>query len=243
MAGFRVHRSEARRYTAMAQVGAGMLLAGAVAAYAFLPVAGQVEPPPAKAAPPDLAEHTPVGPGIDFESTAIAMKTWDAATAQPDHPKGPVGEQEPPKPPIAGNEWKYLGAIREATRMLAIVEAEGSQHMVSAGTVLDNIKVLEVRPDAIVVSEGAGKKTIELAPRQGAILGTASETEGGVVGHVEPGENEGEGDSGGIDPRSIERRIPKRPNVPGSKNMPRPPRVAPGANPTRPQQRPSAPGT
>ncbi len=238
MAGFRLHRSEARRYTAMAQVGAGVLLAGAFAAYALLPVPGKVEPLPVKDPGLGSGEREQVGPAMDFEATALALKNWDAKPAPSEHPDNPDSTPTQPIPPTAEAEWKYLGAIVEPTRLVAIVEADGGQHLMTVGSTLGELKVLEVRADAIVVADGNSKRTIDLMERSGAVIGMAGA--GGSPAVSLEGEPDGEMDPDMADPRMMERRGPaKRPTPPNAKNMPRPASRAPAGTSSRP--RPKAP--
>lgn len=242
MAGIRLHRSEARRYTAMAQAGAGILLAGAFGAYALLPVSGKVEPPPERAPTAGVGDREQAGPAMDFEVTALGLKHWDAKPATTEHPTNPDSTPPAPNPPTADAEWRYLGAIVEPTRLVAIVEADGGQHLMNAGSTLGALKVVEVRADAIVVSDGGAQRTIELTERSGAVIGAAG---GGSSAGFSGGLQDGEMDADMVDPRVMDRRNPpKRPTPPATKNIPRPgTRPSPAGNPNRPPRLKAPDGT
>jgi hypothetical protein len=221
----------------MAQGASAVLLFGAVGAFALLPVPGRVAAPVVPEGGKTAEVPAPSGPGIDFAATKELMKIWDMKRAPEATDEGAKGPDRADVGKPGGPEWKYLGAIVEASRLVAIIESESGQRLVTPGASLDGMEVLEVRPDAIVVSEGTGKRTIELEARTGAVLGGAASI---GIEHPETADHENEGEPGIDDPRAMDRRGPtgaKRPNGAGGKNMPRLQRPNPaGANPAGPKR-------
>jgi hypothetical protein len=242
MATIRVTRSEAARYTRMAQTGSVVLLVGAVAAYPLLPVGGRVA-----VAPPVIEEEEPdaaadAAPAIDFAAVTEAMSIWDVKKAEPETAAGP--QDEVPDAVATGDEAdvRYLGAIKEPGRLVAIVSADGGQHLVAPGAQLagSDMKVMEVTADEIVVSDGRGRRSIPLAAKTSAVLGTTSTGSSGML--ADPN-GQIEMDADMMEQRAMDRRglTGKRPAAPGARTPSRPTR--PNSGPTPGRTRTSPEGT
>jgi hypothetical protein len=228
----------------MAQVGALVLLAAAFAAYAFLPVVGKIEAISTEPGGTGGGEQDRSGPPTDFQKVAAGLAWFDTKKVVPKPPDGAdAGEAGNAPKEGAGPEWKYLGAIVEPTRLVAIVEADGSQHLMTPGSTYTGkeggeVRVLEVGGEAIVVADGSGRRTIELVKKEGAVLGMGSVAD---TENAEGAGHDGEADPDMIGPRAMDRRGtgPKRPaTLPGARNIPRPPRPTPGGSSGRPQHPP-----
>lgn len=187
-----IHSTDAKRYVRIAQfagVGLGVL---AVALW-VMDVPGLSRTLPAK--PRTEVRHgesetLPVAmqiAGVDPQSAIGIQERLDQAVKRPPPPKPEQqnntredDKDEPTSPPTAP-VWRYLGAIREATRTLALVSIDGTQKIVGEGATIKiatpeaegrpesttyQATVATVQPDYIEIDEGAGKaRRIDLEAR------------------------------------------------------------------------------
>lgn len=211
----------------MAQAGAAVLLAGAVAAYALLPVPGRVAAGPISNGPgrdaPPSAE-----PDVDFAATAEGLALFDIAKPREAEPVEPTQTADAGSGPAPA--WKYLGAIVEPNRMVAIVSTPEGQRIMAPGAAHQGMRVEEVREQELVLSDDSGRHTIRREARKTVLGSTGGNTGLGAVDGMIEGEFEAD------DPRALDRRVPGagRPAAPGGRNQPRAPKPA-GGNAGRPR--------
>lgn len=184
-----IHSTDAKRFVRIAQF-AGVGLGVLAAALWVMDVPGLSQNLPAKPQPrADLGGETPAATTllvarIEPESTTAMQERLDMAVNRPPPPKpDPKGETEPPPVilPAGGPAWRYLGAIRESTRMLALVSIDGAQKFVSVGSKITQktpaaegrpestnyqATVKDVQADFIEIEENGGKvRRIDLDAR------------------------------------------------------------------------------
>lgn len=175
MPGTTMRRASALAATRGLQLLSLALVAGGVAA-ATLPDRARhdegapVEPPPLHGESP-VAD--PAGRGADFESIAANLETWDKPP-QPD----PVvvehkGEPIAVEPPAPLAQVRFLGAIIEPKRRLAVLAIDSSQKILAEGQEYDGHKVVEVGETWAKVSVRGVEKRVEKA-RASAMLSSLS---------------------------------------------------------------------
>jgi len=170
------HRQRTKGRTRAWQFGALALVAGG-AAIAVMPLAKQLGPRPMVVAKPteigpDQEGTSGRGLGADDASILAALMNRIAGTVEVVHrdPVEPTEEvvvemavEEPPPPPPS--EWAYKAYLASPTMKSAMVMVNEQQMLVSEGGIYEETKVLEVRPDHLVVEEDGAQRTITLARR------------------------------------------------------------------------------
>lgn len=167
------HRSIARKNTRLWQAGAVAVVALAGGAIA-LPLSSVLAPP---SVPTELPTPKPTPPApppsvaaADIAATAELLRAMspiveapkvDVATkpATPD-PKAPA-----PDAPVASGEWVYLGSAITPVIRHALVRIDGQQQMVAEGDEYKGTRLVEVKPEEILIQSGGAKKTVQLTHR------------------------------------------------------------------------------
>ncbi len=198
----RIDRSKARGLTRGAQIGFGVLLAGAAAvAYVGLPAVRQptekeLTPP----APPALTTEVRQAHG-EAEPGGVSARLLKVSN----HPQAPSAtsssapdEKVETSPPPAGprSDPKYLGMANVGSMRLALLSADGKQRFAKVGTRLGGDEVVGVEGDAITLRGEGGERRIALESRTGesvtrlraspATPGPASVVPGAQAGAVPP---------------------------------------------------------
>jgi hypothetical protein len=179
-----INSAEARRRVRIAQF-AGLGLGVLAAALWIMDVPGLSHTLPGKPAVPSLGAGSSAPEMVQVvriahgDPVGIAERL-DLAANRPAVPAPTGGETEPPPPPppAATTQWKYLGAIEEPTRLLALVSLKGRQKIVSEGTELKIMTpaaegrpeapeyaatIMEIKREHIVIEEeGGARQTIPL---------------------------------------------------------------------------------
>ncbi len=184
-----IHSTDAKRFVRIAQF-AGVGLGVLAAALWVMDVPGLSQNLPAKPqARADLGGEAPAATmlqvaRIEPDSAPGIQERLDMAVNRPPPPKPDPKEgiETPPTPaPAGGPAWRYLGAIRESTRMLALVSIDGAQKFVSVGSKITQktpaaegrpesthyqATVKDVQADYIEIEENGGKlRRIDLDAR------------------------------------------------------------------------------
>jgi hypothetical protein len=191
MAGGMIHRKAARRLALVWQASAVVLALGAGVLWAVeLPMvsgAAPVVPPPVNV---PVAPSAPPSPPVDREAVLSIAERLEAARkpvarASPPAPAAGVGQP----PASSGLAWRYLGAIIEPTRRLALLSINGSQRMLAqgrsiesrdaSGRVTQRATLVEVREDAIVIDDGGRRIEIQKEDRVGPTVAWVPPVPGG----------------------------------------------------------------
>lgn len=183
-----IHSTDAKRFVRIAQF-AGVGLGVLAAALWVMDVPGLSQNLPAKPQPrQDLGGEGPAVAMtkvamIEQDSPAGIHERLEMAVNRPPAPKVEVPPTEAPPvvAPAGGPAWRYLGAIRESTRMLALVSIDGAQKFVSVGSKITQktpaaegrpestnyqATVKDVQADFIEIEENGGKlRRIDLDAR------------------------------------------------------------------------------
>lgn len=185
-----IRRETAARYARTAQAACAVLAVAAVAVaglgfpgkgandLATLPDPGSGAAKGTKAlgAPPSAAE------GVNFDGIGQRLALIDNAPKPA--PPAPLETSENPvevaKPVEQG--VKFLGAIIEPTRRVALVSVNGKQRMLAAGQSLklgtdehaDTLQVVSVDDDAVTIEDKGGRRRIDKSVRSGPAITTVA---------------------------------------------------------------------
>lgn len=170
-----IHALTARRMSRAAQLGAGVVVTLAAGLWAFQIPGMQVAPPepePVKPAPGGESTSSGGSSGSDAvtdgELKELAIRLDSARKkAPPPEEKPKADESEDVKVDTGG--WKYLGSIIEPDRRLALVSIAGKQRLLSPGSEVDGVLVVDVADDDVLVSDDSGERLIpkESRPSEG----------------------------------------------------------------------------
>lgn len=192
-------RAQAAGLTRVAQAGFLVLAGGTVALAAIsLPAAPGIPPDVAPEAAattqtPAAGEKSPQDAAAKVDTGAVAMrlgflgnspkrKTAEpAAVSTPDETGATRTATPAPTAPPA-EALRYLGALREGERMLALLAVEGVQKIVRAEDTLElkgagsKVRVIEIKPEEVVLEENGARRTITKAARstQRVTMGSAA---------------------------------------------------------------------
>lgn len=157
--------------------------------------------------PPDLnpvVAGSQAGPAVRPVNHASIARVLNVAGAFPPPPAVPApangGSQRPVPPPASatGPEVRFLGAIVEPTRFVALLSIDGTQKFLGPGEMFRRVRVVDCSASEVMVEiEGVGgraatRRTIAVATRdgpswtEGTIPEPAAETPGGEPG-IPPG--------------------------------------------------------
>jgi hypothetical protein len=176
VAGKAISGARARRNIRIAQM-AGLALGVSAAALWAMKVPMVEDPLPEKPtlagdAAPDVkpaAGDAPAQP-LDRESVeGTAERMSVAGRIKPAGPvPGPDGDK-PVTPAAPTGDVKYIGSIREPSRMLALVSrGDGKkQKLLAVGREWEGVKLLDVTEDEIQIEDASGVKTIARSERKG----------------------------------------------------------------------------
>lgn len=179
MARTALNGQQASKYVRIAQV-AGLALAATAVLLWIGGVPGMaiedrpesplvVQPPPADPAPdaatPDLTSADLADMVERLEMARVQVEK-PAVVAQ-DTPDDPEQEEEKIGDNADQPRWRYLGAIIEPTRRVALVSIEGRQRILAVGREIDGVQLLSVEPDSIVVSENGEQARLTRDERTG----------------------------------------------------------------------------
>ncbi|MGQ0627432.1 MAG: hypothetical protein ACT4PL_04940, partial [Phycisphaerales bacterium] len=166
-----MNRETAKRTTRNAQLaGAGLLLAAV--GLTFIPADMWAASGGAPSRSPRARDDRPgsrVEPAQDATVLALALETIspdmpdEAPPAPPPPPPDP--EVPAPPPPTPVQTWRYIGGVFSGALKKAIVVIDESQRFVSAGDVVNNATVVEVRPDYLTIDEAGVRRYIPIAQR------------------------------------------------------------------------------
>ncbi|MCC6659302.1 MAG: hypothetical protein IT437_00280 [Phycisphaerales bacterium] len=182
-----IHRSSARRMTRGWQAAALVVALAAGALWAFelpgLSVPAQGRQPLPSTLPP-IATPQPEPPPPDADAVTGTAERLELARKP--MPKAPPTNTEPTPPPAAaGLAWRYLGAIIEPTRKVALVSINGAQRMIAEGRTIrqedHTLTLAEVHQDSIVVEDNGQRMVIHKDARSGPIVSWVSPIPGGAV--------------------------------------------------------------
>ncbi len=182
-----IHREQARRRTRLAQGAVVALALIAVALWFIAPAqlaadTRPVEPVEVSQATPGEDEPAEPAREIDFESIwtsleQIANKPEPrpeepeevAATPDPNGSASPASAQptNDNASEIMGRDIRYLGAIVEPDRIIALLSIDGTQRLARAGRTYDGVAVDEVTRDTVSVTVNGEPVTLERAEREG----------------------------------------------------------------------------
>src|SRR5690242_2349777 len=132
MAARLIHRSSARRMARGWQGAALIVALAAGALWAFelpgISVPAQGQPPEAPVVEPVKAEEPAVQP-VDADAVSGTAERLELARKPATNRTPPPGSEPVPPPAAAGVAWRYLGAIMEPTRKVALISINGAQRM------------------------------------------------------------------------------------------------------------------
>jgi hypothetical protein len=174
VAGKAISGSRARRNIRIAQTAGVALGVSAAALWALqvpiiespLPVKPEIQP---VAGPePEPSAAAPSQP-LDREGVLGAAERLELAARIQRPTETASGPAEATTPAAAPNDWKYVGSIREPSRMLALVSRGGGkqQRLMAAGREWDGVKLLAVNESEIQIEDSSGRQTIPRAERNG----------------------------------------------------------------------------
>ena len=101
------------------------------------------------------------------------------------HPSEPSEESTPDQ--AVSVDVKYLGAVLEPTRKIALLRVGEKQRMVAAGKTISladggTLEVVSVDADGCIVRDGQGERRIEKSPRTASAVTTITDGAGNAAG-------------------------------------------------------------
>lgn len=185
-----IHRDKALKLARVAQAGCAVLLLAAIAIAGMgLPGMGEPEPRAAEL-PLSQAEDAqpititpPVSEGVDFSGIAQRLASIDnapKAAVEAPPTEEPTGEQ-----PVAAADSpiKFLGAIIEPTRRVALLTINGRQRAIVAGQKVrlgtdesaGEMLLVAVEDHSVTIEDKGGRRTIQKTARSGSAITTVAE--------------------------------------------------------------------
>lgn len=200
-----INREKAVKYARAAQAGCVVLLVSAVA-IAGLGLPGVAGPGPGAAElPPSQAENAklvaiapPVSEGVDFKGISERLGLIDNAPKPVAPPPTETAEVDPALAPTTTDQpVRFLGAIVEPTRRIALLSVGGRQRAVAPGQMIhlgihpdaESLKVVSVDDNSVVIEDRQGRRTIDKAPKSGGAVTMVSEAAAPMTpdnGNVDP---------------------------------------------------------
>jgi hypothetical protein len=159
--------AEARRFVLIGRT-AGIALGVTAAALWALEIPGMgTLPAKPEVKPPAAAEQPATIELAKLDSDAVMglSERLDLAGHVTPPPVEPTITTAPPPPPT-GPEWKYLGAIVEADRKMAVISVNDRQKILREGKSYGDTKLLSVSPEAIEIEGPGGKQRIDKSERR-----------------------------------------------------------------------------
>lgn len=175
-----INRAKAAAVARGAQAAAVLLLvAGAALGMLGVPGTAPVRHPqplePGTLAPEQEAPASTHAERFQVDAQGIAMRLQHVANA----PKAPPsvnqgGVEELPVVPDTTysadtDEIRFLGLIREPTRILALVRLTERQTVMWPGRVVDGVKLVKIQEDSITIERDGIESRIERATRKGGL--------------------------------------------------------------------------
>lgn len=212
MSGRSLTQQQARRGKRIAQIaaiaGGGLALA---AVFSRLPGVGES---PVAPGPITWPEPAPITDGKadkpheshDLNSAAARLALVSNKPTIARMPDEPMEESQPDKP--STSEVKYLGAVLEPNRKVALLKVGDRQRMVLEGKSITlaeggTLELVSIDDGGVVVRDGTGEHRIEKAERATSVVTTITDN-GGSVEAVPP--PSGGGDAGGFGPEEMQRK-------------------------------------
>jgi hypothetical protein len=211
MTGRMIHRNAAKRLARVWQVGALVVAVAAGALWALdLPGGAQVsatEPPELTPLDEPASPHAAGAPSAKEDDIASMVERLELARAPINKPAETTSTPTEPLS-TAGASWRYLGAIMEPNRKLALVSIDGMQRMIPEGRTLNtggrDVTLEIVAPNAIIVLDNGQRMQIRKEGRSGPSVAWVSPTAGGgaVVAGMNGAVSTEGGDAGMIEMRA-----------------------------------------
>ncbi len=207
-----LHQRTASRYARRAQIGFVTLGVGATALAAFaLRTPEPVEPPVLT-----VAVAGPVTPGDgarapdEFDASAVDRRLRQIGNYPEPKSEEYEPDDEPEPTPADGGSVKFLGALKEPTRLVALLKFGERQRLLGPGESDGDVTVSAVHEDrADIMIKGVLPQTLKKQPRSGPTVTYVAGGEGAPMpGGGNPGfaGNAGDGNSPAAPPGGRGRR-------------------------------------
>jgi len=167
-----LHHTQASNAVRFAQLAAISLTAVVVAVLAFGPRSGERPVPALTLADPGtkpVAPTVPEKPQHHADAKSIALALGQLGNSPKPSPKPETTSTPEPTPtPVASEESvRFLGALTEPGRRLALLKVNDRQRLLAPGEKIESITVIEVGPDFVVVEDSHGQRRLTKGERQG----------------------------------------------------------------------------
>lgn len=167
-------------YAGQAAVAGALVLTTAVAAFGVPGLVPRPVPPPESPRVETDARvaQAAAAPRIDTEAVSFMLGSLK------NRPEPPVVAQADPEEPgetftpSTDGEVRYLGAIVEPNRAVALLSFDGVQRMVPVGREHRGYRVLRVEPDHVVLTRGGDDIVINKSERQGSVVSVVTPRQG-----------------------------------------------------------------
>lgn len=201
--------SKAKRVAQIAAIGGGVLALAAL--FLRLPGTGDKPASPGPINWPDIKPPADPQAGKQHESHDLnAAATRLSLISNRPKPVAPANPEavETSNPDQTGSvEVRYLGAVLEPTRKIALLRVGEKQRMVAAGKTISladggTLEVLSIDSEGVLVRDGQGERRIEKAARTASVVTTITDganNAGGVPAVPPPADGEAAGVPGAED--------------------------------------------